>query len=535
MKNVYGGYRRFTAQHRHFRTTLLIFIGLLLTGLTSTYYVQKSKHSQLVMLSGVYSKFLEEKIKNSFYEKTQRLQDFQKMRHIYGQNQTKFWEQYAKTAAEADATVYSQGIISNDYVIINRYPENKAYRKIVTANLTQEAKDLLETHKKLNTIGVSDYMTMLNGKKGYILYIPLYSKNQKPEGFYYMAIEGYLFLNQVVRHDNFSVQMLDHKNLIMNLMNGTELKKYVHINQFEIYHKQVELRVYPTESLIRSLNLLRARHMIVVSIVIAFMISLLYYYLRVAVDRQSIIFLQNTQLANSKRMIALAEMASGVAHEINNPLAILNGKVDMVRGALDMLAPDKDKIKRHLDRMEHVIFRIAKIISSLQKLGYKTHGEDYESVHLKTIVEDALDLYSEKFKNNNINLTVEPIPDKYIKCHPSEINQILSNLLSNSYDAILHCKIKWVQIGFSDIDDYQCIHITDSGNGIPKHIQYKILEPFFTTKATGKGMGIGLSISYSLALQNNGELYLDVKSQNTKFTLKVPTSLDVTDHNADFI
>ncbi|HEX4924120.1 MAG TPA: ATP-binding protein, partial [Bdellovibrionales bacterium] len=109
-----------------------------------------------------------------------------------------------------------------------------------------------------------------------------------------------------------------------------------------------------------------------------------------------------------------------------------------------------------------------------------------------------------------------------IACRPTQISQVLLNLLNNAHDAVAEQTEKWVKLDVRDLGDSVELSVTDSGAGIPPEIQEKIMQPFFTTKQIGEGTGLGLSISKGLVDSHHGQLRLDAKSKNTRFVVLLP-------------
>lgn len=228
------------------------------------------------------------------------------------------------------------------------------------------------------------------------------------------------------------------------------------------------------------------------------------------------------KLVESSRLSTLGEMASGIAHEINNPLAIIRGKVGIVKKNINSQNIDFLKVSRDLVSIENTVDRIAKIISGLNTYSRNAENDPFELTNVKTIIDDTLELCREKFKLNLVQLNVNCPENVEIDCRPAQISQILINLLSNSFDAIINQNEKWIQLDIINYKVFIEFIIKDSGFGIDQKISSKIMNPFFTTKEVGKGTGLGLSISTALAQAHGGSLKLDTNQENTTFVFKIP-------------
>lgn len=232
---------------------------------------------------------------------------------------------------------------------------------------------------------------------------------------------------------------------------------------------------------------------------------------------------QQTKLVHSAKLASIGEMAASIAHEINNPLTIINGNVGLLRRVIGSPKADLEKGNLYLDSIEKTVHRIDKIIRGLKALSRDGSADPFEEIDLRQSIENAISLVREKFKSRGIELKEKYLDQKMmIECRAVQIEQILINLLSNTFDAIRDQKEKWVEIQILDADTSWMISITDSGSGIPKPHQDKIMMPFFTTKQLNQGTGLGLSISKGIAEEHNGSLELDRMSVHTRFVIHLP-------------
>src|SRR5690606_25330572 len=108
-----------------------------------------------------------------------------------------------------------------------------------------------------------------------------------------------------------------------------------------------------------------------------------------------------------------------------------------------------------------------------------------------------------------LKLDIKTPDDIEVECRPINISQILLNLLNNALDAVTDTPTKWVRLSLTQEGEDLCFRVTDSGNPIPKDVSDKLMNPFFSTKQTGKGVGLGLSICLALAKQHQGSLELE--------------------------
>lgn len=239
-------------------------------------------------------------------------------------------------------------------------------------------------------------------------------------------------------------------------------------------------------------------------------------------SKDELIQKQQHSLAIAGRLSSLGEMASGIAHEINNPLAVITGKSDLIKRMLQKEPLPKEDIEIGIDVIKRTAMRIARIVKSMRSLSRQTDHDSFSHNDLKTIVLDVLAVSQDRIRNMGIELDIEDIPETRIECHAGQIGQALLNMLNNAVDAIEPLEDKWIRLGFSVVGKELKISITDSGAGIPTELREKILQPFFTTKEVGKGTGLGLSLVQSIAEHHGGRLKIDDLSQNTSFVLTLP-------------
>lgn len=230
-----------------------------------------------------------------------------------------------------------------------------------------------------------------------------------------------------------------------------------------------------------------------------------------------------TQLLQSSKFSALGEMAGGIAHEINTPLTVIELNADQIKDLVADEPLDRRLIAERCQTITNTTDRIAKIIKGLRTFSRDGSKDLAINTSLKEIITDTLALCGEKFKSRGIKLTIDEISENLtLECRKIEISQVLLNLLNNSYDAVESLPERWIRIQVLPSNDQVIISVSDSGTTIPRDVQNKIFQPFFTTKEIGKGTGLGLSVSKGILEKHGGTLTFDSKSSNTCFVIVLP-------------
>ncbi|WP_245427278.1 PAS domain-containing sensor histidine kinase [Roseiarcus fermentans] len=227
------------------------------------------------------------------------------------------------------------------------------------------------------------------------------------------------------------------------------------------------------------------------------------------------------KMTTSSRLSALGEMAGGIAHEINNPLAVIHALAsDLAEQGFS--APGEaarcgGEIAQYADR-------IATIVRSLRHIARDGETDPFDEASISAIVQQTLVLCRARFRDEAVKLDVPPIdPELRILCREVQFSQILVNLLQNGFDAAqAQTGDKWVRLEVVTNDDQVTLSVIDSGKGIPEALKKRIMEPFFTTKPVGKGVGLGLSVSKKIAEDHGGTLEARESGGNTCFSLCLP-------------
>lgn len=232
---------------------------------------------------------------------------------------------------------------------------------------------------------------------------------------------------------------------------------------------------------------------------------------------------QRLKTLNSAKMASLGEMAGGIAHEINNPLTIIQGHINLIERMVISPPVEPKKLLSQTEKINRTIFRIKSIIDGLRLFSRDGSNDSFDLISTQNLIEDSLIFCKERFKRSNISLDYKnQNPDANIECRRVQISQVIVNLLNNARKVAEQSQAKWITLSVEDLGSFIKISVIDPGLGISKEVKEKLFTPFFTTKPVGQGTGLGLSISKGIIEVHGGKIYLDEAQKNTTFVVELP-------------
>lgn len=241
------------------------------------------------------------------------------------------------------------------------------------------------------------------------------------------------------------------------------------------------------------------------------------------IQNSRLIETQKEKLIESNKLKALGEMAEGIAHEISNPLSIIQGKLHHLEQLAQQNRLSPTKVSELSVSIANVVHRVVKIIKGLRAFARLEAQEEPSPACPYQIIDETLVFCQEKLHRMGINLRYQrnTISEK-ISCRPTQISQVILNLINNACDAIEPLDDKWISIEVSFSNANVQICVSNSGPKISQEIQHKIFDLFFTTKPKDKGTGLGLSISKRILAEHGGQITIDQDSEFTKFNICLP-------------
>ena len=234
----------------------------------------------------------------------------------------------------------------------------------------------------------------------------------------------------------------------------------------------------------------------------------------------------NEKMFQTGKLAAIGELASGIAHEINNPVAIMVEEAGWID---DLLSEEEFSESKNLDEFKRALRQIRmqgkrckEITHKLLSFARKSDSR-VEEVQLHDFIEDIISISSKRAKLEGVAIEKEIQRDlPAVAVSPTELQQVILNLINNALDA-LEDKGGKIRISAKTSGESIVIEVSDTGPGIPLENISKIFDPFFTTKPVGKGTGLGLSICYGIIKKMGGEI--NVKStvgEGSTFRIRIP-------------
>jgi signal transduction histidine kinase len=222
------------------------------------------------------------------------------------------------------------------------------------------------------------------------------------------------------------------------------------------------------------------------------------------------------QLIQSEKLAAVGKMAAKVAHEVNNPLAIIKTSIRLITKKM----PSEDPNKENLDIIEEEIARIARTIKQL--LDFARPATDIAPLQVNEVIRKLMRLVEEDLPSQGIESRLELAADlPVLRMSLDQLKQVLLNLIKNAKEAmpsggILCIRTEKCQGGVT-------IRVIDTGVGIPEKHLRSIFEPFFSTKREGEGMGVGLAVCNSIIKKFGGSIEVESQpGQGTTFRIFLP-------------
>lgn len=228
------------------------------------------------------------------------------------------------------------------------------------------------------------------------------------------------------------------------------------------------------------------------------------------------------EMGHVSKLADIGRLAAGVAHELNNPLMIIQGFTENIELLLDTNKFEVDEIRAQISPILKSTQRMAKIISQMMRI-VRDDDLKFVAIDMNSLVQDVLQLATTQINYMDIELEIDVNPQHTIRCDPNQVEQIIVNIVNNAIHALEEMNQKrCMRITSEQTRRDVRLHIWNNGPQIPSQIQDQIMTPFFTTKEVGKGTGLGLSVSYGIMKAHGGDMQFHSDETGTEFTLKFP-------------
>lgn len=244
-------------------------------------------------------------------------------------------------------------------------------------------------------------------------------------------------------------------------------------------------------------------------------------YLELYKAKEELQFMQ-TNIIKKETISSVMSLSSGIAHEINNPLAIIVGKINTISNRIENYERNNSVIlnlQKDFEVVSNASFRIAKIIKSLKKFTQTDENENFYTANLYEIINSIIFVFERKFKNENITVELDIDAQIKINCMLVNLSHAFYNLILNSYESIRGKDSPWIRISAQVCDKNKItLSFVDSGEGIDSAIVNRLMEPFISTKEfMNSPKGLGLCIAKGIIESHEGQIIYNISGKNTEF------------------
>lgn len=236
----------------------------------------------------------------------------------------------------------------------------------------------------------------------------------------------------------------------------------------------------------------------------------------IQVTLQRAVEAERAKALHTAKLAALGELAAGIAHEINNPLAIIDGTARILPKFIDR----PQEFNARVETIRKSVERAVKIVKGLKKFSRSHERTEFKPCTLAAIAREALVLTAVKAKRIGARIDLVAASEGSIWGDEMEIEQVLINLINNAIDAVSTREDRWVRVEILEANSQVILRVIDSGPGIAKELAGRLFQPFVTTKAAGEGTGLGLSIIKGILDEHQASVEVKTDEPNTCFEVR---------------
>jgi|GEM_PF-3977019 len=226
---------------------------------------------------------------------------------------------------------------------------------------------------------------------------------------------------------------------------------------------------------------------------------------------------------HNAKLASIGEMTSTMIHEISNPIAVFDGLISSAARKKTI-----EEIKQTLEKAKKPVDRLKKMVHNMRQFSRNEASKrEVSETNLKEVVEQSLSYMDYRLMHSHMEIRTDLEQVSYL-CEPSEIEQVIVNLINNAIYAVENLEQKWIEISLTQGPAGSCqLSVTDSGHGIDPKIAEHIFDSFYTTKERGKGTGIGLGVVSDILSNHNANISVNHDCPNTQFIIDFPKTKEV--------
>ncbi len=229
---------------------------------------------------------------------------------------------------------------------------------------------------------------------------------------------------------------------------------------------------------------------------------------------------ERVRAIQASKMASLGEMAAAIAHEVNNPLAIITGYAYLLPDAIAQ--GNTELAQEAVSEIRRAAERAGAITAGLKRLSRGTASSAFEPVDVRTVAAEAATLSGARTRAEGLELGLELATDAKIWGNAVQLSQVLVNLVNNAVDAVKDAPVRQVLLQARERGDTVELWVEDSGPGVAAEHSARLFDRFFTTKSPTEGTGLGLCVSRDLVVAMNGTLDYERVNDRTRFTVRLP-------------
>lgn len=215
----------------------------------------------------------------------------------------------------------------------------------------------------------------------------------------------------------------------------------------------------------------------------------------------------HVNVMRAAKLVTVGEMASGMAHDLNNPLAVITSSTEHLLDSREQLS-EQPQLIQQLETIHKHAKRMAQIVSEMRRFSRSLADLSKAQRSMSKLLRESVLISEQRARRHGVEIMLEIVQDVDTVCDSVEIEHLLIHLVSNAVDAVKELPERWIKIRLFEESGEAVIQVSDSGTGIPSEVRERVFDPFFSTKKACEGTGLGLSISRGIVVNHGGTLDL---------------------------